>query len=327
MKNETRDAKNNLDVREEGVNRRRMLKQTAMMATAGIIGGGAASCARAQDAVESASLKGRITQSIVQWCFSDHWDMEKTCQVANQLGIPSVELVGVADYPILQQYGLTNAIAQIDMDPDPPFLYGLNNTDFHDRVLAATRDAIDAATEFGYDRVICFTGFKYRDPNDPTSPVIDDEEGFENCVAGIKKIIGYAEEKGITLCMEQLNTREDTHPMKGHPGYHGDDIDYCAEICKAVGSPNIKLLFDIYHVQIMNGDIIRRIHQYKDLLGHIHVAGNPGRGELDNKQELNFVGCMEALLEVGYDGYVGQEFIPTRDPMQSLREAVELCDI
>ena len=115
--------------------------------------------------------------------------------------------------------------------------------------------------------------------------------------------------------------------MKGHPGYQGDHTDYCIDILKQVSSPRLKLLFDIYHVQIMDGDIVRRIHQLKDYIGHVHTAGNPGRGELDNKQEINYPPIMQALVDIGYKGFVGQEFIPTRDPFQGLREAVTLCDV
>ncbi len=125
-------------------------------------------------------------------------------------------------------------------------------------------------------------------PKIRTSGEISREEGFDNCVAGFKKIIGHAEKKGVTICIEHLNTRDSSHPMKGHPGYQGDDVDYVADICRKVGSPRMKLLFDIYHVQIMNGDVIRRLDQHKDVIGHIHTAGNPGRGELDDTQEINY---------------------------------------
>jgi hydroxypyruvate isomerase len=131
----------------------------------------------------------------------------------------------------------------------------------------------------------------------------------------------------VTVCLEQLNTRDDTHPMKGHPGYQGDHIDYVADIVKAVGSPNVKLLFDIYHVQVMDGDLIRRIKQYGELIGHVHTAGNPGRCEIDADQEINFAACMKALLDIGYSGYVGHEYIPTRDAMTGLTQAVALCDV
>ena len=136
-----------------------------------------------------------------------------------------------------------------------------------------------------------------------------------------------AEKKGVTICIEHLNTRDDSHPMKGHPGYQGDKIDYVCDIARAVGSPNMKVLFDIYHVQIMDGDVIRRIEQCKDVIGHIHTAGNPGRKELDDTQEINYPPIMRKLLDIGYKGHVGQEFIPTGDPMKGLVEAVELCDV
>ena len=161
----------------------------------------------------------------------------------------------------------------------------------------------------------------------PQSGEISAEQGAKNCVKGLKKIIGYAEKKGVTICIEHLNTRDDSHPMKGHPGYQGDKIDYVCDIARAVGSPNMKVLFDIYHVQIMDGDVIRRIEQCKDVIGHIHTAGNPGRKELDDTQEINYPPIMRKLLDIGYKGHVGQEFIPTGDPMKGLIEAVELCDV
>ena len=128
--------------------------------------------------------------------------------------------------------------------------------------------------------------------------------------------------------VEHLNSRDDTHPMKGHPGYFGDDVDFCVDLIKQVGSPHFKLLFDIYHVSIMNGDIIRRLHQHKDYIGHIHTAGNPGRCEIDENQEINYPPIMKAILEIGYEGYVAQEFIPTwSDPVLALRHAAMVCDV
>jgi len=277
-----------------------------------------------------AVTKGRITQSIVQWCFEnfgEKWSVERTCQVAKALGCRSVELLDPIHYPTLKKYGLTCAIGQIDLPPDPPFLRGFNNPDHWPRVTKATRDAIDAAAAFGTPSVICFTGYSAKDPAEPNGPHLSKEEGARNCVEGFKKILGYAEQKKVTLCLEMLNSREDTHPMKGHPGYQGDHTDYCIDILKQVSSPRLKLLFDVYHVQIMDGDIVRRIHQLKEYIGHVHTAGNPGRGELDNKQEINYPPIMQALVDVGYKGYAGQEFIPTRDPFQGLREAVTLCDV
>ena len=144
---------------------------------------------------------------------------------------------------------------------------------------------------------------------------------------GLKKIAGYAEKKGVTICLEHLNMRDDTHPMKGHSGHQGDDIDYVVSLLRRVGSPRVKLLFDIYHVQVMNGDIIRRIEQNKDIIGHVHTAGCPGRREMDDAQEIYYPAIMKKLLDIGYDGYVGQEFIPTRNPLAGLQQAVSLCDV
>jgi hydroxypyruvate isomerase len=150
---------------------------------------------------------------------------------------------------------------------------------------------------------------------------------MDNCVKGYKQLVGHAEKKGVTLCIEMLNSRHGNGFMQGHPGYQGDHTDYCIELIKRVGSERMKLLFDIYHVSIMDGDVITRIHQHKDYIGHVHTAGNPGRGELDDKQEINYKPIMEALIDIGYKGFVGQEFIPTRNPLQGLREAVAICDV
>lgn len=272
---------------------------------------------------------GRIRQSLVLWCLDATdwgWDLERVCTLARELGCPSVELVPPERWSTLREQGLECALASNGM-PDPLFARGLNNTVYHEEVLARTHEAIDQSADFGVPNVIAFTGYKWRDAMDPTSGEISLAEGADNCVKGLKTLASRAETKGVTVCLEQLNTRDDTHPMKGHPGYQGDDLDYCAEIVRRVGSPNVKLLFDIYHVQVMNGDVIRRLRRYRDLLGHVHTAGNPGRAELDDRQEINYPAVMKALLDVGYTGFVGQEFIPTRDPAQGLAEAVALCDV
>ena len=161
-----------------------------------------------------------------------------------------------------------------------------------------------------------------------SSDLISDAEGAKNCVDAWKRIIGYAEEKKVTLCLEHLNSRDDTHPMKGHPGYFGDHVDFCVELIRRVGSPNFKLLFDIYHVAIMDGDVIRRLRQHRDVIGHIHTAGVPGRAELDDTQEVNYPAVMRAALEIGYTGHVAQEFIPTwPDRALALRHAAKVCDV
>jgi hydroxypyruvate isomerase len=306
-------------VSTERTSRRRMLRDSSGVLALGTLASGIATGAeaKAEQTSGQASKNGRIKQSIVYWCFEKYWDFPQAIEVAKQLGCGSIELADPKYFPLLKKAGLECAIGSIDMNPDPPFVKGFNNPKYHDQVIKATRDAIDACSEFGFKKVICFTGFADGIPNDV---------GARNCVEGYKKIVPYAEKKGITLCLEMLNSRDPVN-MKGHPGYQGDHTDYCVDIINRVGSPNLKLLFDIYHVQIMDGDIIRRIHQLKDVIGHVHTAGNPGRGELDDKQEIAYRPIMEALVEIGYNGYVGQEFIPTRDPLVGLRQAVTLCDV
>jgi len=274
-------------------------------------------------------LKGNINHSIVFWCFNaagDNWDMDKTCEVAKQLGVKSIELSGPETWPTIKKHGLSCAIAMNGM-PGAPFMKGFNNPRYQDEVIARTTETIDACAEAGVPSVIAFTGYKWHDAENPKSGEISLGDGADNCVKGLKQIAGHAEKKKVTICLEHLNTRDDTHPMKGHPGYQGDDVDYCAGIIRRVGSDRVKLLFDLYHVQIMNGDLIRRLDQYKDLIGHIHTAGNPGRGELDDDQEINFPAAMKKIVAMGYKGYVGHEFIPTRDPFAGLKQAVERCDV
>lgn len=299
----------------------------------GIVAAGAASALTALPgslaAEEKAPRKGRIKQSIVYWCFhiaGEKWDIDKQCEVAKSLGCVSVELCDPKDWGVLKKHGLLCAIAGNGM-PGAPFVKGLNNTKYHDEVVTRTSEVIEKCADAKFPSVIAFTGFKWKDAEDPKSGEISLDEGAKNCIAGLKKLATLAEKKGVTVCIEHLNTRDDTHPMKGHPGYQGDDIDYVANIVRKVGSPRVKVLFDCYHVQIMNGDVIRRIEQNKDVIGHVHTAGNPGRAELDENQEMQYPPIMRKLLEIKYDGYVGQEFIPTRDPLAGLKQAVALCDV
>ena len=295
------------------ISRRGMLQ---MVAGTGAATFGLGSCAAIGEPAKQRATRGHINQSIVYWCFQKYWGIEKTCQIARQLGCKSVELVEPKDWPILKKYDLTCALVPGGM-PDPPFVKGFSNPKYQDMVIAKLRESIDACAEYKFPSVITFTGSREDIP---------DDVGAKNCVTGLKKIIGHAEKKKVNICMEILNSRVDIE-MKGHPGYQGDHTDYCMEIIKKVGSPRMKLLFDIYHVQVMDGDIISRIRQYKDYIGHYHTAGNPGRGELDDKQEINYKPIMEEIVRTGYTGYVGQEFVPTRDPLKGLKEAVVLCDV
>ncbi|MCH9654252.1 MAG: TIM barrel protein [Planctomycetes bacterium] len=296
------------------ISRRKLLQNSGVMAATALgLGGQQAYAGKRNQTICQQPLKGDINQSVVHWCFKKYWDIEQTAQVASQLGMKSVELTPPENWGTLKKYGLTCAIAS-----SHGFKVGFNNPKHWDQCIEILRKRIDDCAAGGVKNVITFTGM--RDG-------ISDEAGAKNCVAGFKKIVGYAEKKKVNLCLEMLNSRDDSHPMKGHPGYQGDNTEYCIDIIKQVGSDRMKLLFDIYHVQIMDGDVIRRIREHKDYIGHVHTAGNPGRGELDQKQEINYPPIMQALLDIGYQGHVGQEFIPTIDPYQGLKQAVELCDV
>lgn len=298
--------------------RRSLLRNVAAAAVAA-----SAASALAEDAskiiaspIESldkpAATKGRIRQSLVSWCYSKYFEPEQMARVAKALGCRSVELIDPKHWDMLKSHGLTCAIAG-----SHGWAKGMNNPKYQPECLDLIRTRIGQCADAGVPNVITFTGLAEGIPADV---------GMDNCVKGFKQVIGYAEQKGVTLCIEMLNSR--VHEwMKGHPDYQGDHTEYCIELIKRVGSERMKLLYDIYHVQIMDGDIIHRIHQHKDYIGHVHTAGNPGRGELDDKQEIIYPPIMQALIDVGYKGYVGQEFIPTRDPVVGLREAVSLCDV
>jgi sugar phosphate isomerase/epimerase len=272
----------------------------------------------------------QIKQVLVSWPFmnfGEKWNLDELCRAAVELGCHGIELVGPDEWPAMKEYGLQCGMSTNGM-PDPPFEKGLNNPRYRDEVIARTKRRIEECGEAGVPNVIAFTGFEYRNLDNPGEGVIPPDEGAENTVAGLKELALDAERQNVTICLEHLNSRVEGDDYRGHPGYQGDDIDYCADIIRKVGSPNVKLLFDIYHVQIMNGDVISRIREYgTDLIGHVHTAGVPNRAELDDDQELYYPPIMKALLEIGYEGYVGQEFIPTRDPMEGLREAIELCDV
>lgn len=299
----------------QSVSRRQLLTASA---GAAIAGAAASNVLKPQlTAAADADFKvsnGRIRQSVMAWCFKPMKGLElaKHCK---QLGMPAIEGISPNDYPAVRELGLDISIVS-----SHGFKTGFCNPDQHQACDKTLRERIDLAAAHGYKNVITFTGMRVDG--------ISDEKMTQHCVDGWKKVIGYAEKKKVNLCLEHLNTRDDTHPMKGHPGYFGDDVDHCVEMIRQVGSPRMKLLFDVYHVQIMNGDVIRRIGQCKDVIGHYHTAGVPGRGELDDNQEVNYPAVMRAIVETGYTGYVAQEFIPTwKDKVAALRHAVKLCDV
>lgn len=291
---------------------RRDLFRTSLVASAGAVALSARTGAAAEHDAKAAR-EGRLKQSIVHWCYKDTWDVPGLSKVAAELGCRSVELVPPEHWPMLKQLGLECAIAS-----SHGFKVGPNHKKNWGQCESILRERIDQCAEFGFKSVITFTGM---------SEGLDPAEGADNCVAFFKKIVKQAEEKKVNLCLEMLNTRDASHPMKGHPGYQGDHTEYCIDIIKRVGSPRMKLLFDIYHVQIMDGDVIRRINEHKEYIGHIHTAGNPGRAELDDTQEIQYRPILKALADINYDGFVGHEFIPTRDALVGLTEAVQLTTV
>lgn len=257
---------------------------------------------------------GRIRQSVMGWCFKPMQAVE-LARHSRDIGLVAIEGISPKDYPAVRELGL-----KISLVSSHGFKKGPFNKANHEYCVKTLRERIDLAVEVGCPSVITFTGMR--------EDGIDDEQGAKNCVDCWKQVVGYAEEKKINLVLEHLNSRDDSHPMKGHPGYFGDDVDHCVELIKRVGSPRLKLLFDVYHVQIMNGDVIRRIRQYKEFIGHYHTAGNPGRAELDDTQEINYPAVMKEILKTGYTGFVAQEFIPTwDDPVAALRHSAEVCDV
>ena len=258
---------------------------------------------------------GRIRQSVMGWCFNPMPTMElaKHCK---EIGLVAMEGIDAKHYPAVRELGLKISL----VSGGHGFRNGPCDPKNTQTVINGIKKGIDLAADIGTKSVITFTGMKYKD--------MDPDKAAALCVETWKKVIPHAEKKGINLVLEHLNSRDDSHPMKGHPGYFGDDVDFCADLVNKVGSKNFKLLFDVYHVQVMNGDVIRRIKQYKDIIGHYHTAGCPGRGEIDDTQEINYPPILKTILETGYDGYLAQEFIPTwKNPIDSLRHAAEVCDI
>ena len=299
-------------------NRRTLLKSGATTAFATTLFTGP-NPARAQTPMNKANQKfrirnGRIKQSIMGWTFNPMPTLE-LAKLCKEIGLVAMEGISPKFYPKIRELGL-----DISLVGSHGFKKGPVDPANHDECVQKIKQSIELCASAGYKRVITFTGMKAEG--------IDDEEAIKNCITCWKKVLPLAEKKKITLCLEHLNSRDDSHPMKGHPGYFGDDVDRCVEMINRVGSSSLKLLFDVYHVQVMNGDVIRRINQYKDVIGHYHTAGNPGRAELDDTQEINYPGVMNAILKTGYEGYVAQEFIPTWDDKAlALRHAAEVCDV
>jgi hydroxypyruvate isomerase len=260
----------------------------------------------------AAELKGRIHQSVCLWCYNGYMKKENltldsfAAKCAN-LGLKSIELTGPGEWPTLKKHGLICA-----MVPSHGIGKGLNRVENHEECLAAVRKGIDQAADAGFPNVITFSGNREG---------MDDQEGLKNCVTGLKKIAGYAEEKKITICLEYLNSID-------HKDYMADTTKWNVQLVQQVGSPRVKVLYDIYHAGMMKEDVLADIKNHHECWGHYHTGGLPGRNEIDETQTLNYAQLMQAIVESGYQAYVGQEFIPKRpDALASLEQAVRLCDV
>ena len=257
-------------------------------------------------------LRGRVNHSVCKWCYPGH-SVEELAQAAATIGLKSVELLEPHEWPILEEYGLVCAMPfGPGIEGKDRLTDGFNEPSNHEWLVPMYQERIKEVAEAGYDRVICFSGNRRG---------MEDVKGLENCVTGLRGIIPTAEEYGVTVCMELLNSKV------SHPDYMCDRTAWGVELCRQIGSERFKLLYDIYHMQIMEGDVIRTIRDNHQYIGHYHTGGNPGRNEIDDSQELNYSAIMRAIVETGYEGFVGQEFIPTRTPLVSLREAVRICDV
>jgi hydroxypyruvate isomerase len=297
------------------ISRRRFLHGTlATAALAAGTGGQAADIARAAADPRYRIRNAGIRHSLMGWCFKP-MDTLELARHAKEIGLVGIEGIDRKHYADVRKLGL-----DISLVGSHGFSRGPCNPEYRDEVVATLEDAIDVAAGVGSRKVITFTGMRF-DGMDP-------DRAADDCVAVWKQVLPRAERQGITLVLEHLNSRDASHPMKGHPGYFGDDVELCVRLIERVGSPNFKLLFDIYHVSIMNGDVIRRLRLHRDVIGHLHTAGNPGRGELDETQEINYPAVMRAVTEIGYHDFVAHEFIPTwDDPILALRHAAMVCDV
>ena len=254
-------------------------------------------------------MKGNINHSVCKWCYGEI-PLDEFAIKIKEMGITGVDLIGPKDWHILKKHNLESTMcngAEISLTE------GFNDPQYHPKLIESYKKYIDLVADAGYTNLICFSGNRRG---------INDETGLVNCVKGLKEIIGLAEKRGVVLQMELFNSKVD------HPDYMCDNSAWGVALCKRLGSLNFKLLYDIYHMQISEGDIIRTIQENHQYFGHYHTAGVPGRNEIDETQELFYPAIMKAIFETGFKGFVAQEFIPRyKDALNSLKSAVILCDI
>jgi hydroxypyruvate isomerase len=291
--------------------RYRITRRSALgqMAAAGALaaGGSAASAAGVVPGGPGDPLKGRLKQSVCKWCYS-RMSLEELTKHGKEMGLQSVELLSEPDWGTVRQAGLTVAVA----NGPSGIVEGWNKPADHDKLVKESERLIPLVAAAGIPNMIVFSGNRRG---------LSDAEGLENCAAGLKRIMALAEEQKINVIMELLNSKVD------HKDYQCDHTPWGVELVKRVGSPRFKLLYDIYHMQIMEGDVIRTIQQNIDHIAHFHTGGVPGRNEIDETQELNYARIAQAIVDTGFKGYYAHEFIPKKDPMTSLNAATKLCDV
>ncbi|MBI3652288.1 MAG: TIM barrel protein [Acidobacteria bacterium] len=251
---------------------------------------------------------GRLKQSVSRWCYGKI-PLNEFARAIADLGLTAMDLLEEKDWPVIAPYGLICSMGYAGGGTIPD---ALNNPANHDKIVKNFEERIPRAAKMKVANVITFFGNRRG---------LSDAQAHENCVLGLNRIKKVAENEGVTICVELLNSKVD------HKDYQGDHTAFGVEVVKAVNSPRVKLLYDIYHMQIMEGDVIRTIRQNQDYIGHFHTGGVPGRNELDGTQELNWAAVCKAIVDLGYKGYLAHEFVPKRDPLTSLREAIALCDV
>jgi hydroxypyruvate isomerase len=264
-------------------------------------------------AAEGGALKGKVRHSVCKWCYGKI-PLDEFCAAAKEMGLNSVELLGPDDWPTLKKHGLICAMCS---GPNVNGVGGIekawNRIEHHEVLVEGYTKRLEEAANAGYENVICFSGNRAG---------LDDEKGLENCATGLKRIMAAAEKHKVNVVMELLNSKVN------HKDYQCDHTVWGVELCKRVGSERFKLLYDIYHMQIMEGDLIATIKAHHPYLAHYHTGGVPGRNEIDETQEINYPAVMKAILDTGFKGHVAQEFIPKRtDVLASLRQGVGICDV
>ncbi len=288
---------------------RRKFIGTSAAATVGLIAGKTNAATPSAKENEMTELKGNINHSACRWCYNKI-PMEEFLKNLNDLGVKAMDLTGPEDWPLMKKYDIH---ASMCWGAGKGILEGWNDPKLHEELIADYNKVIPLVAEAGYTNLICFSGNRNG---------MDDAEGLKNCAEGLKKIMPTAEKHGVIIQMELLNSKVD------HKDYMCDKSAWGVELCKAIGSDNFKLLYDIYHMQIMEGDVIRNIQDYHEYFGHYHTGGNPGRHEINETQELYYPAIMKAIVETGFKGYVAQEFIPTwDDPIAALKEGITICDV